>query len=54
MEKLKGCQCEKSEKVRVDYLDSAGSGWTYCEKCETRIESAGHHGVIKNRNDPKF
>jgi hypothetical protein len=25
-EKFKECQCEKSEKVRVDYLDSAGSG----------------------------
>jgi hypothetical protein len=53
-EKLKDCQCEESEKVRVDYLDSAGSGWIYCEKCEAKIESAGHHGVIKNRNDPKF
>ena len=52
--KLKECQCETSTKVRVDYLDSAGSGWTYCEKCEARIESAGHHGVIKNRNSPSF
>ena len=25
-EKLKECQCETSKKVRVDYLDSAGSG----------------------------
>lgn len=53
-EKLKDCRCEESEKVRVDYLDSAGSGWIYCEKCEATIESAGHHGVIKNRNDPRF
>jgi hypothetical protein len=53
-EKLKECQCETSKKVRVDYLDSAGSGWTYCEKCEIRIESAGHHGVIKNRHSPSF
>jgi len=53
-ERLKECQCETSEKVRVDYIDSEGSGWTYCEKCEERIGSAGHHGVIKNRNDPKF
>ena len=53
-EKLKECECEISKKVRVDYLDSAGSGWTYCERCETRIESAGHHGVIKNRNSPSF
>ena len=52
--RLKECKCEESEKSRVYYLDSAGSGWTYCEKCEKRIESAGHHGVIKNRNDPKF
>jgi hypothetical protein len=51
---LKECKCETSEKVRVDYLDSVGSGWTYCEKCEARIESAGHHGVIKNRNSPNF
>jgi len=51
---MKECKCETSGKVRVDYLDSVGSGWTYCEKCEARIESAGHHGVIKNRNDPKF
>lgn len=53
-EKLKDCQCEESEKVRVDYLDSEGSGWIYCEKCEAKIESVGHHGVIKNRNDPQF
>jgi len=53
-ERLKECQCEESEKVRVDYIDSEGSGWTYCEKCEERIGSAGHHGVIKNRNDPNF
>jgi len=51
---LKKCQCKKNEKVRVDYLDSTGSGWTYCEKCEARIESAGHHGVIKNRHSPSF
>jgi hypothetical protein len=24
--KLKECKCETSEKVRVDYLDSVGSG----------------------------
>jgi len=53
-EKLKECQCETSPKWRVDYIDNEGSGWTYCEKCERRIESAGHHGVIKNRNDPRF
>ena len=53
-EKMKGCRCEESKKVRVKHIDSAGSGWIYCEKCESRIESAGHHGVIKNRNDPKF
>lgn len=52
--KLKKCRCETSTKVRIDYLDSAGSGWTYYEKCEVRIGSAGHHGVIKNRNDPQF
>lgn len=53
-ERLKECKCVKSEKVRVDYLDSAGSGWIYCEKCKARIESAGHHGVIKNRHSPSF
>jgi hypothetical protein len=26
MKKLKECQCETSEKVRVDYLGSGGSG----------------------------
>lgn len=52
--KLKECRCETSEKVRINYLNSTGSGWTYCEKCEARIESAGHHGVVKNRNDPRF
>ena len=52
--RLKKCQCETSPKWRVDYMDSEGSGWIYCEICETRIRSAGHHGVIKNRNDPRF
>lgn len=48
------CQCLESEKVRVRYLNYDGSGWTRCERCEKMIESAGHHGVVKNRNDPKF
>jgi hypothetical protein len=50
----KECFCEESEKVRVDYIDSQGEGWIACEICEQRITSAGHHGVIKNRNDPRF
>ena len=53
-EKLKKCKCEKSAKLRVKYIDSEGSGWIYCEKCERSINSAGHHGVIKNWNDPRF
>ena len=53
-EKLKGCKCEKSPKVRVSYYDFANYGYTYCEKCERKIEGAGKHGTIKNRNDPKF
>lgn len=53
-EKLKDCQCEKSEKVRVSYYDFANYGYAYCPKCETKIEGAGKHGTIKNRNDPKF
>lgn len=52
--KLEECVCEVNWKVRTPYVDSAGDGWTYCEKCEERIGSAGHHGVIKNRNDPRF
>ena len=48
-EKLKDCQCESSEKVRVssDYF-----GW--CEICERSIKAASKKRVIKNRNDPKF
>ena len=52
--RLKKCQCETSPKWRVNYMDSEGGGWIYCEICETKIRSAGHHGVIKNRNDPRF
>lgn len=48
------CQCLGSEKVRVNYINSDGSGWTECERCERLIDSAGHHRVIKNRNDPRF
>ena len=48
------CQCLESEKARVEYIGSDGSGWTVCERCERIINSAGHHRVIKNRNDPKF
>jgi hypothetical protein len=50
----KECQCENSSKVRTPYIDSQGEGWIACENCEERIGSAGHHGVIKNRNDPNF
>ena len=52
--KLKECKCQASLKPRITYTDNHGSGWTYCEICEQRIASAGHHGVIRNRNDPKF
>jgi predicted Fe-S protein YdhL (DUF1289 family) len=48
------CQCLESEKLRVKYLNSDGSGWTRCERCERMIDSAGHHGIVKNRNDPRF
>ena len=50
------CQCRGEEKARAKYLSSDGSGWIKCErvKCKRIIASAGHHGVIKNRNDPKF
>jgi len=48
------CRCLGSEKPRVMYLNSDGSGWSNCERCERIISSAGHHKVIKNRNDPRF
>jgi len=48
------CHCLGTEKIRVKYLNSDGSGWTECERCEKMIDSAGHHRVVRNRNDPKF
>ena len=48
------CECLGGEKVRAKYISSDGSGWTECERCEKIISSAGHHRVVKNRNDPKF
>ena len=48
------CHCQEGEKPRVNYLNSDGSGWTRCEKCEKIISSAGHHRTIRNRNDPRF
>ena len=50
------CQCLGGEKVRVKYLSSDGSGWIRCERkrCKKIISGAGHHGVIKNRNNPSF
>ena len=48
------CCCLEAEKPRVKYIGSDGSGWTRCEGCEKIINSAGHHRVVKNRNDPKF
>ena len=50
----KECKCEVSEKPRTPYYDSENYGYAYCEMCETRIAGAGKHGVIKNRNDPRF
>lgn len=48
------CKCLGSEKPRVEYIGSDGSGWTVCERCEKIISSAGHHRVVKNRNDVRF
>ena len=50
------CQCLRSEKPRIKYTSSDGSGWIACEReeCRTIISGAGHHGVIKNRNNPGF
>jgi RNA polymerase-binding transcription factor DksA len=53
-EKLKECKCEVSNKIRTPYYDFANYGYTYCEKCEVEIKGAGKHGVIKNRNNPRF
>ena len=48
-EKLKYCQCVRSEKIRVgsDY-------YAWCERCEKDIEVASKKRVIKNRNDVRF
>ena len=48
------CKCLGTEKARVKYIISDGSGWDYCEICQRKIEGAGHHRVIRNRNDPQF
>jgi len=48
------CRCLGSEKTRVNITFSDGSGWSRCEKCGNTIKSAGHHGIIKNRNNPVF
>jgi len=48
-EKLKNCQCKKSEKVRV-----SDDNYAWCERCETSILAASKKRVIKNRNDPQF
>ena len=48
------CRCQEAEKPRVKYIASDGSGWSRCEKCERIIDSAGHHRVVKNRNDVRF
>lgn len=48
------CKCLEGGKIRVKYIGSDGSGWTECERCEKIISSAGHHRVVKNRNDPRF
>jgi hypothetical protein len=53
-EKIKECKCELSNKPRTPYYSSDNYGYTYCEKCETRIAGAGKHGIIKNRNNPIF
>ena len=50
------CRCLGVGKTRVKHTSYDGSGWINCEseECKNTIASAGHHGVIKNRNDPKF
>lgn len=48
-EKLKECQCIKSEKVRVD-----SDYYAWCERCGGSIAVASKKRVIKNRNDPRF
>lgn len=53
-EKLKECQCEASHKTRTFYYDISNYGYTHCERCEKEVKGAGKHGVIKNRNDPRF
>jgi hypothetical protein len=48
------CACATSAKVRVKYFYSDGEGFISCEQCAKVIRGAGKHGVIKNRNDPRF
>lgn len=48
------CQCLGSKKARVNITFSDGSGWSRCEGCQKVVNGAGHHGTIKNRNNPAF
>ncbi|KLL04872.1 MAG: hypothetical protein MRERV_1c057 [Mycoplasmataceae bacterium RV_VA103A] len=53
-EKLKACKCEVNHKTRTPYYNISNYGYTHCESCQQEVKGAGKHGVIKNRNDPRF
>jgi hypothetical protein len=38
----------------VAYYDYQNYGYAYCQGCEKKLDGAGKHGLIKNRNDPQF
>ena len=54
--KVVKCRCVKEKKPRVKLILTDGRGIIECEgvECDKMLDSAGHHQVIKNRNNPAF
>lgn len=54
--KVVKCRCVENEKTRVKIIFGDGRGVIKCEgvECNRILDSAGHHQVIKNRNNPAF
>jgi hypothetical protein len=50
------CRCVENEKTQVKTIFGDGRGVIKCEgvECDRILDSAGHHQVIKNRNNPAF
>jgi hypothetical protein len=51
-----GCELvrKRAKKTKETVRINHPYGWASCYLCSKELKGAGNHGIVKNRNDPRF